>query len=271
MSAVARWISRTPRIAVTAGSATPHRCGSRRARSPTRLCSQPASGRAPASTYFTHWRADEVALRRRLPDGLELETCDESAWLGITPFRVRGLRLRGALPLPFLSAFPELNVRTYVGAGGKPGIWFFSLDAASRLAVAAARRSYHLPYHHARMTASPAEGRICYESERTGAERPYVFRCAYGPADEPPFTAEPGSLAHFLTERYCLYATDAEGALLRAEIHHRPWSLELAAAELEANTMSPDGVHCVGEPLLHLARRQDVVIWPPRPAGEDEA
>ena len=97
-----------------------------------------------------HWRVDASALRKLVPEELELQEHDGSAWLGITPFLISGFRLRGTLPVPVVSSFPELNVRTYVTSEAKPGIWFFSLDTPSRLAVEAARRTYRLPYFHSR-------------------------------------------------------------------------------------------------------------------------
>ncbi|MBD0338175.1 MAG: DUF2071 domain-containing protein [Thermoleophilia bacterium] len=202
---------------------------------------------------FAHWRVDGAQLRPHLADGVELETFDGSAWLGITPFRLVGLRLRGTLPVPGLSSFPELNVRTYVRRGDRPGIWFFSLDADSRWAVAAARRTYRLPYHHARMRAARRDGWIEYSSGREG----HVFEARYRPTGDV-FQAEPGTLEHFLTERYCLWT---HGPAL-AEIHHPPWPLQEAEAELELNTMPPADVELAGEPLCHYAERQDVVIWP---------
>jgi len=202
---------------------------------------------------FAHWRVEEGALRPLVPRELELETCDGSAWLGLTPFRLTGLRLRGTLPVPVLSSFPELNVRTYVRRGERPGIWFFSLEAASRWAVAAARRTYRLPYHHARMRVARRNGWIEYSSARAG----HVFEGRYRPAGDV-FRAEPGTLEHFLTERYCLWT---HGPAL-AEIHHPPWALQEAEAELELNSMAPEGVELAGEPLCHYAERQDVVVWP---------
>ena len=100
---------------------------------------------------FLHWRVDETQLRKLVPDSVELDTHDGSTWLGVTPFRLSNFRLRGLPPMPGLSTFPEVNVRTYVTRDGKPGIWFFSLDAASRLGVEAAKKAYKLPYHHAEM------------------------------------------------------------------------------------------------------------------------
>src|SRR5438270_11353054 len=118
---------------------------------------------------YAHWQVDADALRRLLPDAVRLQTHDGAAWLGMTPFRVSAVRLRGTLPLPRLSSFLELNVRTYVTAGGKPGVWFFSLDASSQLAVEVARRLYKLPYHPARMSLERRGEWI--ESESARAER----------------------------------------------------------------------------------------------------
>jgi uncharacterized protein len=147
-----------------------------------------------------------------------------------------------------------------VTAGGKPGIWFFSLDAESDLAVEAARRAYKLPYFRADMRAEWRDGRLRYESRRRRGEGA-ALRVGYRPIGEV-IDADPNSLAYFLTERYCLYAEDA-GRLKRAEIHHQPWPLQPAEAEIGENTMPPSGIELLDEaPLLHFSARQDVVIWP---------
>ena len=213
---------------------------------------------------FAHWRVPAAELRRLVPVELEVEEHDGSAWVGLVPFRISHLRARGTPPLPRLSSFLELNVRTCVRAvDGKPGIWFFSLDAASRLAVEAARRWYKLPYHHARMSATPRGDWIDYECARVD-EPGRVFSGSYRPLAGI-FTADPGSLEWFLTERYCLYATDERGRLHRAEIHHDLWPLQPAEAEIELASIAPFGLdeapHCL------VARRQDVLIWPLRPVA----
>jgi uncharacterized protein YqjF (DUF2071 family) len=211
---------------------------------------------------FAHWRVAEQQLRTLVPPPLEVETFDGSGWLGITPFRVTGLRLRGLPAVPVLSSFLELNVRTYVTYGGKPGIWFFSLDASSPLVVEGARRTYFLPYHRARMSAGRRGEWIEYACSRVASEgRPYVFEGRYRPVGDPA-PPRPGSLEHFLVERYCLYALDDDEQLLRAEIHHPPWPLQEADAVIELNTMAPRGSELADEPaLLHFSARQDVVIW----------
>jgi uncharacterized protein YqjF (DUF2071 family) len=219
-------------------------------------------GQTWENLLFAHWPVPASAVRALVPSALEVDTFDGSAWLGITPFRVDALRLRGLPPAPGVSSFLEVNVRTYVTRDGKPGIWFFSLDAASRLAVEGARRGYRLPYHQARMRAEQRNEWVHYESTRLGSpERPYVFSARYRPRGAVA-AARPGSQEEFLAERYCLYALH-EDRLHRAEIHHPPWPLQRAEAVIELNTMAPNVVELPAvPPLLHFAARQDVVIWP---------
>jgi len=214
---------------------------------------------------LVHWRVRAEELRRLVPPKLEVDTFDGSAWLGLAAFRVTALRLRGTLPLPGLSSFPEANVRTYVTAGGMPGIWFFSLDVASPLALAPGRRLYHLPYFHARMSLQRHGDWIEVESARAAAaDRPVVFSGRYRPRG-PVFAPAPGSLEHFLAERYCLYALDGRGRLGRAEIHHAAWMLQPAKVELGLNTMAPEGVSLPDEPsLAHFAAERDLLTWPLR-------
>jgi uncharacterized protein YqjF (DUF2071 family) len=211
---------------------------------------------------FLHWRVPPDAVRERVPDALAIDVHDGGAWIGITPFQVSGLRVRGMLPIPRVSTFLETNVRTYVTVEDKPGIWFFSLDAASQLIVEAARRLYKLPYFRAQMSWHQVDGGIDYSTTRRDARgHQAVFRGRYGASGEL-FNAEPGSLEYFLTERYCLY-TSERGKLYRAEIHHPPWPLQEAKAEVDENTMPPPGLELpADEPLVHFSARQDVVIWP---------
>jgi uncharacterized protein len=215
---------------------------------------------------FAHWRVPADELEALLPAGIELDRFEGNAWLGLTAFRLTNLRLRGTLPLPFVSSFPELNVRTCVSVNDVPGIWFFSLDTSSPLAVAAARRLYKLPYQRADISMMRLGERIDFAASRLDTEpRPFAFSGQYRPAGEvsPP---APGSLEHFLTERYRLYSAEGE-SLFRAEIHHRPWPLQPAAAGLELNTMAPEGVTLPDdEPVLHFSRRLDALIWSLEPA-----
>ena len=207
---------------------------------------------------FAHWPVAPEQLEKVVPPELPLDVVDGQAWIAVTPFRVNAFRLRFTYPLPLISGFPEINVRTYVTVGGRPGIYFFSLDTSNRLAVEAARRVFRLPYFHARQHMD----RTAFETERTqGDGPPAAFRASYHPVGEP-FQPRPGSIEHFLTERYCLYTLDEEGRIYRGEIHHRPWQLQSATADIELNEMTAQiGVELEGTPLLHYAERQDVVFW----------
>jgi uncharacterized protein YqjF (DUF2071 family) len=208
---------------------------------------------------FSHWPVPPEQVDRLLPRPLRAQVHEGSAWLGVTPFVVGGLRPRGVAPLPWLSRFPELNVRTYVEVAGKPGIYFFSLDAARRAAVIAARRAYRLPYFHARMVAKRDGPRVRFESTRRDSSGPRAhFRAEYGPSG--PSTDDP--LARWLAERYCLYVINENGQVLRGEIHHPPWTLQPAEGEVAASPMvRPLGLTLQGKPLLHYSARQDVLLW----------
>jgi uncharacterized protein len=215
---------------------------------------------------FAHWPVPEADLRRHIPARLAIDTFAGQAWLGVVPFRMSGVRLRGTPAVPGLSAFPELNVRTYVVADGKPGVWFFSLDADNKIAVAIARAWFHLPYFRARMSCKAQDGWIEYRCGRSHRGAPCgVLNGRYRPVGEPCLAAT-GSLEYFLTERYCLYTSDKGGQIICAEIHHPPWPLQTAEAELISNTMpEADGIYVEPtKPFLHFSKRQDVVVWQPR-------
>jgi uncharacterized protein YqjF (DUF2071 family) len=222
---------------------------------------------------FMHWRVAAEALRPHIPAALAIDTFDGSAWIAVVPFRMRGTRPSFAPSIAPLSDFPELNVRTYVVQGGRPGVWFFSLDAASPLAVRIARRFFKLPYMDARMACQPepapryadwGDG-VRYASHRTHRGQPPAdFAARYRPAG-PAFCARPGSLDDFLTARYCFYAADRRGAVYRAEIDHPAWPLQPGEVEVECNTMTaPIGVTLPDEPPhLLFVRQLDVVGWLP--------
>jgi len=212
---------------------------------------------------LAHWRVPAPQLRALLPEGLELDLHPGEAWMSVTPTRLTSVRLRGTLPLPLVSGALEVGVRTYVTADDRPGVWLFSVDVSSALAAEAGRRLFGLPLHRARMSTRWHAGWLEYESARSDAARPFVlsgrFR-ATGPAETP----EPGSLERFLAERFCLYVPARGGSLRRAEMHHAPWPLQPAEAELELNTVAPDGLDAgVEEPLLHFVGRHDLLLWAP--------
>jgi len=208
---------------------------------------------------FAHWPVAPDALRPLIPPHLELETFGGEAWIGVVPFELSDLSARRASHRLRLT-FPELNVRTYVTVRDKPGVWFFSLDAASLLAVRGARAAYRLPYYWAFMQMSQQDGWTTYRSERRG-NATVRFAGRYRPTG-PVFEGAPESLERWLTARYCLYTTGRGGSILRADINHDPWPLQPAEAEIEANTMAAaQGIVLSGSPILHFARRMDVVNW----------
>lgn len=216
---------------------------------------------------FAHWRVPHEPLRAGVPPEIPIDTFDGSCWLGITPFEITGLRPRGGLPPPGISRFPEVNVRTYATIGGKPGISFLSLEAASALAVATGRGVYGLPYRRPAMRIEREDGAVRFWSRRTTREGTVVeLEVTYRPRG-PAVVPRPRTLEHFLTERYCLYTLGPGRRIHRADIHHPPWPLRLAEAVFERNTMAlPYGLDVAEQPdLLHHAHRQDVVIWPPSP------
>ena len=213
---------------------------------------------------FAHWPVPVERLRSLVPSSLTIQEFDRTAWIGVVPFRMEGVMRRPLPDLPWVSAFPELNVRTYVERDGKAGVWFFSLDATNSLAVWAARRFFHLPYFHASMRVVPRGDAIDYRSHRTSDNA--AFEARYEPAGGP-YTATPGTLEHWLTERYCLFAESPDRRIFRTDVHHRPWPLQRAQAGITRNTMlEPHGLDVRnGVPLLHFARRLDVIVWSPEP------
>ena len=209
---------------------------------------------------FLHWPIRPDLIRPLIPHVLELETFDDWCWIGVVPFRMSGVRPRC---LPISLAFPELNVRTYVRARGRSGVWFFSLDAANWLAVRGARW-LGLPYYDAVMAVERKGETVHYESVRVhDKSAPAEFIGSYQPTG-PVYQALPGTLDHWLTERYCLYGALKPERIVYGEIHHAPWPLQPAEVELRANTMiQPLGIERPGtEPICHFARYQQVVAWP---------
>ena len=212
---------------------------------------------------FAHWPVDKELLRSIVPPGFPLDLHDGQAWLSIIPFHMTNVSPRGLPALPCVSAFPELNVRTYVTVDGKPGIYFFSLDAGNPVAVGTARTLFHLPYFTATMSVEQRDGWIHYKSHRSRSESRGALECRYrptGPATEP----TPGSLGYFLTERYCLYTTDSSFRPYRLEVHHPPWRVQPAEIEISLNTMAD----AAGIRLPSMAPLKDVLyewivrVWP---------
>lgn len=214
---------------------------------------------------FAHWAIEPAVLRKLVPPGLALDTFNEQCWVAVTPFHMSGIHFRSLPPLPGMSRFPELNVRTYVTVDGKPGVYFFSLDAANVPAVWGARTFYHLPYFLSKMSVETREQWVRYLCRRKASNAEFHGR--YRPIGAVHLRGE-GTLESWLTERYCLYSV-ARGHVYRVEIHHEPWPLQDAEAEIEINTMAnPAGIALSGRPsLLHFSRKLEVLVWPPHRVG----
>lgn len=191
------------------------------------------------SLLFLHSRHEPSEIQKLLPDGLEIDTYDGSAWVGLVPFRMEGVRPAGLPPLPRLNAFPETNVRTYVHHKGIPGVWFFSLDAANATACKVARRFYALPYHFSQMRVCEDAGRVEYRHRRRASSVHSEIVCRPGPEIAAP---EPGSLEFFLVERYLLFA-QRSGRLLSGRVHHRPYPVQSVTVEaIEENLVQAAGI-----------------------------
>ena len=226
---------------------------------------------------FAHWPVALENLRTVVPEPLPIDTYDGSAWVGVIPF-IMDMEVRG---VPLLRRTPELNVRTYSTVESKPGVYFFSLDLASTIGVLGARVGYGLPYWLARMSAAAemplretaqnadveprhaASPRVRYTSQRVS--NPASFRGSYRATSMEVSEPQPGTLDHFLTERYCLYNVE-RGKVYRVPIHHLPWPLQPAEADIELNTMAAACgiVLPQREPVLHFARKLDVLGWTPQ-------
>lgn len=208
---------------------------------------------------FANWSLEPDVVAAHLPESLSVDTHEERAWLSIVPFVNVDVRPRG---VPSVAGFglPELNLRTYVTCDGQPGVYFFSLDAEGILGVLGARLFHHLPYYYARIRLRTVDGRIEFESRRRHpGDRPVRFHASYWPVGDP-YTADPGSLPAFLTERYRYYTQDWRGRIRYADVDHEPWTLREAAATLEgdalfrANGFAPPG----GAPVYYYSHGLDV-------------
>lgn len=211
---------------------------------------------------FAHYPIKMEVLQKLVPEVLPLDSYNGMCWIGIVPFHMTGIRLRGMSPVPGTDRFPELNVRTYVTVAGKPGVYFFSLDAANRLAVEVAKKIYHLPYVYADMKVNRNGEGIHYESRRRSS-LDAQFIGEYRPISKPYYAAK-GSFDEWITERYCLYTLNNKGIPLRCDILHQPWVLQDAEAEISHNTMlSSQGIQVESEkPILHFSKTIDVRMWP---------
>lgn len=216
---------------------------------------------------FIHYRAEARELQSKLPEGVRLQEFDGSGWVGVVPFRMAGVRPRGVPEWLGLGTFPELNVRTYVEVDGKPGVWFFSLEAQSRLLVGAGRRLYGLPYHYADMALGYDGGWTTLESRRRDGG--VAFRGRYRPKGDA-YRAAAGSFDHWATERYCLYSRGPNGATIRVEVHHVPWPLQRAEVQIvRSDLLRAAGVTVRDEPpVCHFSKGVEALSFDAERAGQ---
>lgn len=222
-------------------------------------------GQSWVRLLFAHWRVPADMLLPHVPPGLSLDELDGSAWLGVVPFEVVALRPRFGLPVPGVSRFTEVNVRTYVTVAGRPGVLFLSLNTPNRLAVMGGRRGYALPYHRASIALDAQGDRVRVEGVGLAGQPGSALSMSYRPAG-PVRVAAPGSLEHSLTERYRFYTVARPGHPRSTDVHHLPWPLQDADVRIdELRGFLPDGVEVRGAPqLVHYSAGTDVVVWPPR-------
>jgi len=222
-----------------------------------------------AGLLFLHWPVDAAMIGGRLPRGLHVDTFGGTAWLGVVPFFMKRVRPVGLPPVPGISWFLELNVRTYVhDAEGNPGVWFFSLDCNQALAVEIARRAFHLPYLHAEMDSETSGTQIHYRCRRKSPDAGEAVFEYETPADPRP--AVEGSMEWFLVERYLLFSADRAGRLFRGRVHHAPYQIAPAVCtRWSAEPLRLDGFPVPAEaPASMLAAAPvDVKVYPLRRCG----
>ncbi|MEX2460597.1 MAG: DUF2071 domain-containing protein [Paenibacillaceae bacterium] len=211
---------------------------------------------------FAHWPVPISLLQPYIPSAITMDTYDGTAWISVIPFEISHLRARGLPPIPFTTYFPEINVRTYVVKDNKPGVFLFSLDATNPLAVTAARAFFYLPYYNANIQVVKQQNSVHYKSQRTHKNAPTAsFSAQYRPTS-PIFQAPQGSLDDWLTARYCLY-TYHKNQLYRGEIHHAPWPMQQAEAEISNNAMHPllSSNILQTQPILHYVHQITALFW----------
>ena len=218
---------------------------------------------------FAHWPIATAKMQAQLPEWLEADTIEGSAWLGAVPFWLDRIKVRGMPAIPGLRSFPDLNLRTYVRDRftGTPGFYCFSVDSSNLLAVAAAHLVYHLPYRLAEMYLEPrSEREFAFYSRRRFSRRQVIFKARYRGLGPTRATTEmrPGSLEYFFTERPCVFSTNRAGEPIKTNLHHVSWPLEEAEAEIERNDLATAvGIELPKmDPVLHYSRRLAVYVWP---------
>lgn len=220
---------------------------------------------------FIHWRVPVESIQWLLPNPLKVDSFDGSAWIGLVPFSMERIRPWWSPSVPGISWFLETNVRTYVRhPDGTTGVWFFSLEATSWLAVTIARNVWNLPYYRAKLSLTRSQQgdseRIVYQGVRRGDPRTAYQLSVEIPANRQPSEAAPGTLEHFLVERYTLFAVDHRGSLFTGQVHHDPYRICSARVEMQQNSLVDASGCCIEHPEApdHVAWSDgvDVVVSP---------
>ena len=203
---------------------------------------------------FAHWKVPAHLLRPFIPSGVQLDLYNGEAWLGVVPFQMYDTRARFLPAVPSTANFFELNLRTYVTDGSRAGVFFFSLDATSRLAVFGARNFFCLPYFNATIVSKEVGGEIEYRSLRHDKRAPpATLDCRYAPIGAVEYST-PGSLEEWLTERYYLYTALWGGKAALAQVYHSKWPLQKARVSFNELDMT----RIVG---VDLPREPDHVLF----------
>ncbi len=212
---------------------------------------------------FSHWPIPLETLRRHIPSELEIDTYQGRAYLGVIVFMIEGIHLRGLSSLSLTPVFSEVNLRTYVHYQGKPGVFFLSLDVGDWASYTIAKRWYRLPYKKALISFQKEGQSFACQSVRKGTiDPPISFGVKYAPASEV-YVPKEGTLDHWLTERYCLFSTNNGSNIYCGEIHHRPWPLQKAKADISKNTLfTPFRMEgSEGKPICHFSKGLDTLFW----------
>ena len=210
---------------------------------------------------FIHWEVSLKQVQAAVPKTLEIDTYDGKAWIAIVPFDMKKVTLNGIPPISALSDFPEINVRTYVKHKGKPGVWFFSLDVPSKIAVWIAQRFFHLPYRYAHIEVIERDNAIYYQHKMGKS----AFTAHYKPIRVAPVSET--SFETWATERYCLYCKSKKGHLYRTEVQHQKWPLQQAEIDIQTNTLLDTWDLGLRHPSVLFSKHLDVLAYAPERLG----
>ncbi|RKQ34758.1 YqjF family protein [Oceanobacillus halophilus] len=211
---------------------------------------------------FLHWPLSESQLRPFIPKQLTIDTYHGQAWVGMVIFEMESIHLRGIPKYSITPNFSEVNVRTYVTYNGVPGIYFLSIDVDNWASVTLAKRWYHLPYHSANISIEKSHESYHYESIRHGQSQ-IKGEGMIHPLPES-YIADKDSLDYWLMERYRLYSINKKQSLYKADIHHKPWSLQKAETTIHRNTILSEltiGLDAFFPAVSHFSSGLDTLFW----------